>query len=50
MTRPDWDEIWANFANQIARRSPDPKHKVGAIIVNEENTQFSFGILMCSEV
>jgi len=39
MTRPEWDEIWANFANQIARRSPDPKHKVGAIIVNEENTQ-----------
>ena len=39
MSRPEWDEIWANFANQIARRSVDPKYKVGVVIVNEENTQ-----------
>ena len=37
--RPEWDEIWANFAKQISKRSLDPKHKVGAIIVNSENTQ-----------
>lgn len=37
--RPDWDEIWANFAVQISRRSPDSKHKVGAIIINGDNTQ-----------
>ena len=37
--RPTWDEIWGNFSKQIAKRSPDPKHKVGAVIVNEENTQ-----------
>ena len=37
--RPEWDEIWANFAIQISRRSPDLKHKVGAIVVNGENTQ-----------
>jgi dCMP deaminase len=39
MKRPEWDEIWSNFADQISRRSLDPKHKVGAIVVNEENTQ-----------
>jgi hypothetical protein len=37
--RPEWDEIWANFAKQISRRSVDPKYKVGAVIVNDENTQ-----------
>lgn len=37
--RPEWDEIWGSFAKQISRRSVDPKHKVGAVIVNEENTQ-----------
>tara|TARA_X000001388_G_C2219553_1_gene118704 strand:+ start:540 stop:959 length:420 start_codon:yes stop_codon:yes gene_type:complete len=39
MMRPTWDEIWANFAKNIASRSIDPKHKVGAIVVNKENTQ-----------
>ena len=38
MTRPGWDDIWMNFAHNIAKRSPDDKHKVGAVIVNEENT------------
>ena len=37
--RPDWDTIWISFAHTIAKRSPDPKHKVGAVIVNDENTQ-----------
>jgi dCMP deaminase len=38
-TRPDWDEIWSTFAEMISKRSVDPKHKVGAVIVNSENTQ-----------
>ena len=39
MSRPTWDQIWVSFAHTIAKRSPDDKHKVGAVIVNEENTQ-----------
>ena len=39
MPRPDWDTIWIEFAQNIARRSIDPKHKVGAVIVTEDNTQ-----------
>lgn len=38
-SRPEWDTIWTNFAQSIARRSIDPKHKVGAVIVSEDNTQ-----------
>ena len=37
--RPDWDEIWMNFAHSIAKRSCDSKYQVGAVIVNSENTQ-----------
>ena len=37
--RPSWDQIWMNFAHEIAKRSLDDKHKVGAVIVNEDNTQ-----------
>ena len=37
--RPKWDEIWIEFAESISRRSVDPKHKVGSVIVNSENTQ-----------
>ena len=39
MKRPEWDDIWMDFAHTISQRSPDPKHKVGAVIVNDENTQ-----------
>ena len=39
MSRPEWDQIWMNFARAIGKRSVDPKHKVGAIIINSENTQ-----------
>ena len=39
MSRPEWDDIWMDFAHTIAKRSVDPKHKVGAVIVNDENTQ-----------
>ena len=38
-TRPSWDSIWMNFACAISQRSVDPKYKVGAIVVNSENTQ-----------
>ena len=37
--RPNWDTIWIEFAQNISRRSIDPKHKVGAVIVTEDNTQ-----------
>ena len=37
--RPDWDTIWSDFAEIISQRSVDSKYKVGAIVVNEENTQ-----------
>ena len=37
--RPDWDTIWIQFAENISRRSIDPKHKVGAVIVTKDNTQ-----------
>jgi dCMP deaminase len=37
--RPEWDNIWMSFAHTISERSADPKHKVGAVVVNEENTQ-----------
>ena len=37
--RPDWDDIWKRFAFDIAKRSPDPKFQVGAVIVTEDNTQ-----------
>ena len=39
MTRPDWDEIWMSFAHSISRRSYDPRHQVGAVVVTDDNTQ-----------
>ena len=39
MIRPKWDDIWMSFAHTIAQRSPDVKHRVGAVVVNDENTQ-----------
>lgn len=39
MSRPGWDQIWMKFAHEISKRSLDDKHKVGAVIVNEDNTQ-----------
>ncbi len=39
MSRPTWDSIWIKFAHDIAERSPDPKHKVGAVVINDTNTQ-----------
>jgi len=37
--RPDWNSIWQRFALDIAKRSPDPKFQVGAVIVTDDNTQ-----------
>ena len=39
MSRPSWDQIWIDFAHSIAERSCDSKYKVGAVVVNSENTQ-----------
>ena len=37
--RPEWDEIWMAFAKNMSRRSYDPRHQVGAVVVTEDNTQ-----------
>ncbi len=37
--RPSWDVIWTNFARTIAERSYDPRHRVGAVVVTDDNTQ-----------
>ena len=37
--RPSWDEIWMNVALEIARRSTDPRLKVGCVVVADDNTQ-----------
>lgn len=39
MSRPDWDDIWMDFAHLIARRSYDPRYRVGSVIVTGTNTQ-----------
>tara|TARA_Y100000590_G_C15703555_1_gene1007693 strand:- start:1210 stop:1749 length:540 start_codon:yes stop_codon:yes gene_type:complete len=37
--RPVWEKIWMDFAHSIAERSYDPRHKVGAVVVADDNTQ-----------
>jgi dCMP deaminase len=37
--RISWEQVWIEFAELISKRSADPKHKVGAIIVSDDNTQ-----------
>ena len=37
--RPEWNNVWMRFAHIIAERSYDPRHKVGAVIVTEDNSQ-----------
>ena len=39
MQRPEWNTVWMEFAHSISRRSYDPRHRVGAIVVTEDNTQ-----------
>lgn len=38
-SRPSWDVIWMDTAKSLSRRSVDPRHQVGAIIVTCDNTQ-----------
>ena len=37
--RPCWDTVWSQFDRIISERSYDSRHKVGAIIVSDDNTQ-----------
>lgn len=37
--RPGWDQIWMEMADIISRRSYDPRHQVGAIVVTSDNSQ-----------
>jgi dCMP deaminase len=36
--RPTWDDVWMKVAHTISQRSYDPKYKVGAVVVSEDNT------------
>ena len=36
--KPDWDSIWINLTQNVSLRSNDPRLKVGAVIVTEDNT------------
>lgn len=36
--RPTWPETWISIAKIMAERSYDPRLKVGAVIVSEDNT------------
>jgi dCMP deaminase len=38
-SRPSWDQIWMEMARVIAKRSVDPRHQVGTVIVTSDNTQ-----------
>lgn len=38
-SRLSWPETWMSIAKIVAQRSYDPRLKVGAIIVSEDNTQ-----------
>jgi dCMP deaminase len=37
--RPSWHETWMSIARTVAERSYDPRLKVGAIIVSDDNTR-----------
>jgi dCMP deaminase len=37
--KPSWDEVWMSMAETIAQRSYDPRHRVGAVIVSDDNAQ-----------
>ena len=39
MRRPNWDEIWMQFAKRISLRSHDPRFQVGCCIVTKDNCQ-----------
>lgn len=37
--RPSWDKIWMDFAENISKRSYDPRFQVGSVVVTEDNCQ-----------
>lgn len=37
-SRPAWPQTWMDVAKVLSRRSPDPRLKVAAIVVPEDNT------------
>lgn len=37
MIKPTWDQIWIRLAGDISQKSKDPRLKVGAVIVTEDN-------------
>ena len=37
--RPSWDQIWMDFAENISKRSYDPRFQVGSVVVTEDNCQ-----------
>jgi dCMP deaminase len=39
MNRPSWNKIWMDFAENISKRSYDPRFQVGSVIVTEDNCQ-----------
>lgn len=38
-----WDQTWMEICNVIAKRSKDPKRKIGALIVNDDHKIISIG-------
>jgi dCMP deaminase len=38
LVRPSWHETWMSIAHTIAARSYDPRMKVGAIVISEDNS------------
>ncbi|HUW47206.1 MAG TPA: deaminase [Patescibacteria group bacterium] len=44
MPKPSWDEVWMELALKMSERSNDPRLKVGAVIVTQDNESvLSFG-------
>jgi len=39
VSRASWDETWMGICRAVSQRSPDPDHKVGAIVITDDNTQ-----------
>lgn len=37
--RPSWHQTWMNIARTVAERSYDPRLKVGAIVVSDDNAR-----------
>lgn len=42
-SKPSWNEYFMGIAENVALRSPDPKKKVGAVIVDSRNRLISTG-------